>query len=247
MVKLIPCPCGIVWCCAVWLTMVLSVPLLANECFPRPDNSKSQYIVAYGGFLYRESRKSTPYELKLAQPVWVDGYKRGWLTRSKPDVVRITELGVVPSPGDKFNGVLLNVNAKRLKALDRDPDKKYYCRVRLKRSLVSSISGQVPLPDGEYWFYETRKKHRAEEPLANYPIYQSQVDEFLTGCIEQSERFKLPDFADQCMKTTQGWSSNWVNDRDRPVFSRLVQNRKRQVDELLLKYQKQYFGPIRLG
>lgn len=222
---------------------VLPALSVASDCFPRADDNKPQYLVAYGSFLYEEARKNSSLQMMRDAPVWVEGYKRGWITRSTPETTKMTRLGIVSSPGDRFNGVVVSLKSGQITSLDSDD--KAVCRINIATKNLVPITSSKVKDDGEYWIYVTRKKLK-QEPVANYPIYQSQVDAFLTGCLEQAERFKLPDFADQCLKTTYGWNSNWVNDRMRPVLSKLVQGRKAQVDELLMKYQKEYFAPIRV-
>ena len=228
---------------AVLAVCVLPALSPASDCFPKPDSNKPQYLVAYGSYLYEETRKSSSLQMMRDAPVWVEGFKRGWMTRSTPETTKMTRLGVESSPGDRFNGVVVSLKSGQITSLDSGD--KAVCRVKIAvKNLLPMTSSKVK-DDGEYWIYATRKKQQ-QEPVANYPIYQSQVDEFLTGCLEQAERFKLPDFADQCMQTTHGWNSSWVNDRLRPVLSKAVQGRKTQVDELLMKYQKENFAPIRV-
>ena len=225
---------------AACLLPALSV---ASDCFPKPDENKPQYLVAYASYLYEERRESSPLQMKRDAPVWIDGYKRGWFTQSTPETTKMTRLGVMASPGDRFNGVVVSLKSGQIVSLDSHD--KSLCRIKIDpKSLTTMSTGSIE-DDGEYWIYVTRKKLQ-QEPVANYPIYQSLVDEFLTGCLEQAERFILPDFADQCMQTTHNWNSSWVNDRMRPVMSKLVQGRKTQVDDLLMKYQKENFGPIRV-
>lgn len=53
---------------------------------------------------------------------------------------------------------------------------------------------------------------------AGYPIVQSYVDIFITGCLQMQARVTEPafDFVEQCVLTTEGWSKHWVNDRIYP-------------------------------
>ena len=215
---------------------------VASDCFPKPDNNKHQYLVAYGSFLYEETRKSSSLQMMRDAPVWVEGYKRGWMNRSTPDTPKMTRLGVAASSGDRFNGVIVALKSGQITSLDSTD--KATCRIKIaSKNLLPMTSSKIK-DDGEYWIYVTKKKQQ-QEPVVNYPIYQSQVDEFLTGCLEQSKRFDLPDFADQCMQSTQSWNSSWVNDRMRPILGKLVQGKKTKVDDLLMKYQKENFNPVR--
>ena len=216
---------------------------VASECFPSPDSNKPQYVVAYGQYLYNETRKHIPVQMMKDTPVWVEGYKRGWFSQRPALTVPMTELGVVEAPGERFNAVVVSLKSGQVTSLDRD--EKTLCRIKLAaKDLVPMTSASIK-DDGEFWIYTTRLKQQ-RDAVGNYPIYQSEVDKFLTGCIEQTQRFKLPDFADQCMQTTYGWNSSWVNDRQRPVLGQLVQVKKQEIDNLLLKYQKEHFAPIRI-
>ena len=216
---------------------------LASECFPSPDSDKPQYVVAYGQYLYKETRKNSPVQMMKDTPVWVEGYQRGWFSQRPVLTIPMTELGVVKAPGERFNAVVVSLKSGQVTSLDRD--ERTLCRIKLAaKNLVPMTSANIK-DDGEFWIYATRPKQK-QDAIANYPIYQSEVDKFLTGCLEQTRRFKLPDFADQCMQTTYGWNSSWVNDRKRPVQAQLVQVKREEIDKLLMKYQKEYFAPIRI-
>ena len=224
------------------LALIFPVCAMASECFPGPDKEKDQYLVVYGNYFYDQARHESLSDMQQDIPVWVNDYKRGWFSRSKPEAIKITQLGVVPSPGIRFNGLLAKLNPGTLKSMDSH--EKYSCRIKVDPSKFQPMTHKKVDNDGEYWVYQTKKKQKLS-PAANFPIYQSQVDQFLTGCIEQAERFKLSEFADECMKTTHNWSPSWSNDRMRPIFGKSVQGRREQVNKLLIKYQSEYFGAIK--
>ena len=137
----------------------------------------------------RKRKLDSPSTVKL--PVMVENYERGWIARSKPDGVKITRLAVTPAEGKWFNGIVLSVSAGTIKNMDRKEPQ--FCRVAVSRDNLSSMTSQ-PVPEkGQFWIYQVKPK-QLNKPAASYPILQSQVDEFLTGCIEQGERFQLKDF-----------------------------------------------------
>jgi hypothetical protein len=116
----------------------------------------------------------------------------------------------------------------------------------------------VPIPDirslerapfdangGQVWIYVNKPKAVAA-PNATYPIVQSYVDIFLSGCLEQEQRFELKDFAQRCIATTHDWSEYWVNDRIFPRRPFVYQPKAPQIDSLLSKYLPQYFSRIRI-
>ncbi|OED43285.1 hypothetical protein ACH42_10465 [Endozoicomonas sp. (ex Bugula neritina AB1)] len=214
---------------------------LASECFPTPDSKKPQYLVAYGSLLYEESRLRKVQQAKLELPVWVEGYKRGWLLRTKPDSLKLTRLGVTPSAGDKFNGVLLSMEVGKLTSLDRQA--KLECRTQINKDSLKAMNDKA-LPDGDFWIYQAQKKY-ISPPAGEYPIMQTNVDVFLTGCMEQAERFKIKDFADICLSTTKNWSMHWANDRRSPIDQKIVQTKNKQVDRLLEKLEGDLFENVR--
>ena len=165
-------------------------------------------------------------------PVWVEGYKRAWQLRAKPDSIQMTRLGVIPSDGDKFNAVLISLPAGKLTSIDRKA--KLECRRKIKQNSLKAMNDKGIPADGDIWFYEAQPKH-VDRPADEYPIVQSNIDVFLTGCIEQSERFKIKDFADLCVSTTKFWSVYRANDRRTPLDQKIVQTKNKQVDKLLKK------------
>ena len=214
-----------------------------QTCLPELDDKQPQYVVSHSGLLYGAIRQNKLDNIKApALPVMVQNYKRGWIARSKPDGVKVTHLGVTPEAGKHFNGLLLTLAPGTVKKLDRAAP--LYCRALIPRENLSSMTS-MPIPEkGQFWIYLTKPK-LTKTPAANYPILQSEVDEFLTGCIEQGERFKIEDYAEQCIKTTEGWSVHWSNDRVRPVSGKPVQTKPKAVDKLLEKLEGNLYENVR--
>jgi hypothetical protein len=100
-------------------------------------------------------------------------------------------------------------------------------------------------PDAQAWIYVSRGP-AVQLPNAKFPIVQSYVDVFLSGCLEQEERSGVAGFARECIATTSGWSEHWVNDRLYPRRPFVYQPKARDIDRLLSKELPQYFGRIRL-
>ncbi len=234
--------------CLLLVTSVLVVSGCSEQdteqaCFPSLDDQQPQYVIGYGNLLYEATRKLKLEDASRAKvPVIVNGYQRGWIARSKPDGVKSTGLAVTPMDGKRFNGVLLSVSPRTIKGMDRKESG--VCRVSVPRKQLLSMTTE-PLPEkGQFWIYLVQEK-QLNKPAANYPILQSRVDEFLTGCIEQGERFKLAGFSEQCVKETDGWSVHWSNDRARPLGGKPVQTRFREVDRLLEKLEGNLYENIR--
>lgn len=216
---------------------------MANDCFPPFDKTKPQYIVGYGSLLYEQARKLTNVGFEPEVPVWVDGFRRGWLTRTHQDNnVKVTELGVIPLVGGRFNGVLISMPTNKIKSIDRQ--QKLMCRVLVNSGQLTPMNNEKIPKDGQFWLYQTQNKYSAK-PAGSYPILMSDVDEYLTGCIEQSERFKLKSFAQECVATTWNWSSHWVNDRLHPLKAKPAQIQRQQVDKLLDSLEGNLYEQVR--
>lgn len=233
--------CFIAGILAALLTAPMSIQ--ANECFPAFDNTKHQYLIGYGSLLYEQARVSKNAELEPEIPIWVDGFRRGWLTRTRQDNnVKVTELGVIPFVGGRFNGVLISMPANKIKSIDRH--QKLTCRVLINPAQLTSMN-QEKIPDNsQFWLYQTQNKY-SNKPAGSYPILMSDVDEFLTGCIEQAERFQLKSFASECVATTWNWSSHWVNDRLHPLKAKPAQIRRQQVNTLLENLEGSLYQHVR--
>lgn len=234
---------------SVWGLLILTlIPELAsaNACFPAIDSKKPQYVIGYGSLLYDQSRKARQFQFDPEVPVWVSGFKRGWLTKTRSDNVKRTRLGVIPSAREKFNGVLIPVQSGRVKAIDRT--QVLHCRVEVKRSQLAPMVDQSLPKEGQIWIYRTERKYEAPQPTESYPLMMSEVYEFLTGCIEQQGRFKLNGFAEECIDNTLSWPRHgyqWTDDSQRPVSAKLVQIKKAEVNRLLKKVEGDPFSKLR--
>lgn len=224
---------------------VLLIPqamALDTDCFPVLDDKQSQYVVVYGRYMHERLRSKKMEQKYTGQlPVWLSGFQRGWLTRIKTEG-KYTTLGVTPETGKLLNGILVEASPRLINSYDRSEQR--MCRTRVDRKAISSMTGQVIPGKGEFWVYTTKKGSRYQ-PAGKYPILMSEVDEFLTGCIQQAEQFNLTNFPEQCIDTTDFWSKHWTNDRERPLTGRLVQVRRTNVDDLLSKMKGGLYESIR--
>ncbi len=226
------------------LLSAVSPVVSADTCFPALDKAVPQYVVGYGSLLHEQVVAPARISLELEIPVWVYGFRRGWLTRThEGSFVRLTELGVVPFIGGRFNGVLIAMSAGRVKEIDRHQGRA--CRVPVNPTQLESMNGEEIPSVGQFWIYQTRVKY-INKPAGSYPILMSEVDEFLTGCIEQGLHLEVKSFAAECVATTWNWSVHWVNDRYHPLKGRLVQAQSRTVDQLLETLEGPLFERVRL-
>lgn len=224
------------------LLLIHQAEAMDTKCFPALDEKQPQYVVAYGRMMHETLRSNALQKKSTGQlPVWVSGFQRGWMTRLKREG-SYTSLGVAPEAGKLFNGILVEAGSGIINAHDRTEQR--MCRTRLDRKMITSMTGQVLPGKGEFWIYST-KPEALGKPAGKYPMLMSEVDEFLTGCIEQAKQFNLTNFPEQCIESTDGWSSHWTNDRERPMTGRLVQVKRSQVDKLLSKMKGGLYEKVR--
>lgn len=187
-----------------------------------------QYMIGYGSLINKASRTNSAKSAEDAYPIWVKGYERGWMQPALITQLGINFLGVRAKPGAAFNGVYYLMNQADLKATDAR--EQGYCRVEVSSVQLKSLNGT--LPKGQYWLYVTPDQ-KVKLPTKRYPIVQSYVDVVLTGCIHIGQAFQLPNFAKQCITTTQGWSKHWINDRLLPRRPWVYVPDALVIDELL--------------
>ena len=205
--------------------------VLADVCFPTLDKTVPQYVIGYGSLLQEQTVTPASIASGSEIPVWVDGFRRGWLTRTRQDsFVRLTELGVVPFIGDRFNGILVAMSPGAIKGMDRHQPRT--CRIQVNPAQLTAMNDATMPANGQFWIYQTRANY-IKKPAGSYPILMSEVDQFLTGCIELGQQFAVESFAADCVATTWDWSVHWVNDRYYPLRGRPVQIKSQQVDQLL--------------
>ena len=215
---------------------------VSAECNPRPESDRSQYIIGYGSLMQDESRKRSSPQAGPARPVEVSGYRRGWFAKGGPVGYSTTFLGVLPDPRGHLNAVIYQVEIGELAVTDQREAS--YCRQSVDSSEIKELGSGPPKPPGaQVWIYANSPRAVAT-PSASFPIAQSYVDIFVSGCLEQEQRFALTGFAQQCLATTQDWSKHWINDRLYPRRPFIFQPRSGQIDALLSQQLPEYFSQI---
>jgi len=218
-----------------------SIPV---DCHPRPDADQAQYIVGYGSLMQDESRKRTSPQAGPAHPVEVHGYRRGWFARGDSIGFSTTYLGALPDTQSHLNAVIYRVDIGELTATDQREAS--YCRRRVPLPDIRALEKEPsPALAGQAWIY-TNDARTVATPSRRFPIVQSYVDIFVSGCLEQEQRFELKGFAQECLATTQDWSAHWVNDRLYPRRPFIHQPRAREIDTLLSQQLPEYFAHIRI-
>ncbi|MDO9102071.1 MAG: gamma-glutamylcyclotransferase family protein [Candidatus Nitrotoga sp.] len=215
----------------------------SGNCNAAPDPAKAQYIIGYGSLMQDESRKRTTPNANTAYPVKVNGYQRGWFTKGSGIGFSTTFLGVVQSKESALNAAIYLIDVTEITTMDKREFS--YCRLAVEPENYSLLKQNIPLSPGQTWIY-VNKPDTIATANRRYPIVQSYVDIFLSGCLELEQRFELKDFAKQCLFTTSNWSTQWVNDRIYPRRPFIYQPKAGRIDQLLKEHLPQYFQHIRI-
>jgi gamma-glutamyl AIG2-like cyclotransferase len=208
------------------------------------DTERTQYIVGYGSLMQDESRMRTSPKAGPPHPVEVEGYRRGWFSRAASAGPGSTFLGVQSEARRHINAVVYQVSPAEVDATDKRES--LYCRVAVAMSDIRALErGWAPEREAQAWIYLSLPATVAA-PDGRYPIVQSYVDLFVSGCLEQEQRAGLSGFTQECLATTDGWSEHWVNDRLYPRRPFVYQPRALQIDALLSQQLPRYFSRIRI-
>jgi hypothetical protein len=188
-----------------------------SVCHPEPTADAPQHIIGYDMLINEETKNAMYPGAGESVPIRVRGLSRHWNFQNRTTGVGHTKLGSAVNAGGTINAVAFtippgdNITAT---LLEYDEHHKAFCRQRVPVKAITTFITKESnaLEDGDYWTYVTRAEY-ATTPNPNYPIVQSLVDEFITGCLEIGKKFDIPEFADECVESTYGWEMSWVNDR----------------------------------
>ena len=220
-----------------------------DPCHPTVDTTKSQYIVGYGSLMETASKERSSPTAGPNRPVRVTGYQRAWNTRGDLIGFSTTYLGVQKAEGVEMNAALyLDVNIADIAGTDEREE--YYCRDAVAVEAVDVLDGEPLLSNAQIWIYYN-KPEAVHPPTPRWPIVQSYVDIFLTGCLELEKkvvgnRLTNASFSEECILTTDGWSEHWVNDRLYPRRPFIFQKNAGTIDKLIHKMLPDEFDAIRI-
>ncbi|MEM7211792.1 MAG: gamma-glutamylcyclotransferase [Pseudomonadota bacterium] len=235
-----------------------------DACHPSVDESKPQFIVGYGSLMEEASKRRSAPNSGFNHPVHVTGFQRAWNTRGNEIGFSTTYLGVdVPRPTDlerrvadssavpeMVAAIYQNLDPKGMTAVDGR--EAYYCRYPVQLDQVRLLDGWQLPEDAQIWIYALKPEDPGKPPTERWPIVQSYVDIFLTGCLNLGKRVTMPldgteaaeessdateeyakTFAAACITTTRDWSGYWVNDRIYPRRPFIYQSNASDIDKLL--------------
>lgn len=216
-----------------------------TACHPALDPNQAHYVIGYGSLMETASKERTWQNTGVSRPVKVRGFARGWNARGTDIGVSTTFLGVEPKAGAELVAALYRVYDVR-NFFAGDARESIYCRALVAPSQVSMLDGSGLPTRGRFWIYKLRPGSN-HPPDARFPIVQSYVDIFLSGCIELGRLVVVEqvDFLAACISTTKGWSVHWVNDRiypRRPIH----QPNAARIDVILHRLLPKQFEAIRI-
>ena len=216
----------------------------ADDCHPRVDPSKAQYIVGYGSLMETSSKHSTQPNAGINLPALVTGFERSWNTHG---VYPTTYLGVTRADSTSMVAALYRDFPDDDGKLASDAREIDYCRTTVEPAAIRMLDGSVVPTSSEIWIYITKPTSNAAAD-AEHPIVQSYVDIFITGCIQLQALVSEPDFdfVEQCVLTTEGWSTHWVNDRIYPRHPFHYQPNAFEIDRYLNRLLPKYVDAVQI-
>jgi hypothetical protein len=186
----------------LFASVALPAQAVNPECNATPDRTRVQYIVGYGSVMQAGARASATPSAGPAHPVEVKGFRRGWYSRSEPGAGG-TYLSAVADRQSRMNAVLYQVDVSDLASVDKRESA--YCRIRISFRDVTFLEPHATPPGpAQGWLYVAMPE-AASATAGKLPIAKAEVAAFLSGCLEQEQRFGLPGFAQECIASTAGW------------------------------------------
>jgi len=223
----------------------IPAPVPEAQCHPSPTANSAQYMIGYGSLMQNASKSRTYPNTGDSIPVTIHGFSRKWNAQGASVGFSTTFLGIEADPSASFNAVVfkLPTTAADVQAtLDSyDARETWYCRQKVKVNDVKFFNSNLTADqNGEYWIYVNKPEFTAK-PNEEYPIVQSYVDIFVSGCLEIEDKYALAGYAAACIDTTVGWNKNWMNDRIYPRRPFLYEPKASRIDKILAaQVPKQY-------
>ena len=212
------------------------------DCHPTINDQLPQYIIGYGSLIDEQSKKRTDPTSQESVPVLIKGYARGWSVHGSLPGLNATFLSVSEDKRSSFNGIIYKLsNPENIQLYDKREIS--YCRKELKPDELNMYAAALP-DQKQIWIYTSIQKMH-QYPAIDYPIVQSYVDMFIRGCIQVEEKYKINDFAKDCIQSTGQWSEHWINDRIFPRRPSLYEPYAAKIDALLKKTLSEKFKHIK--
>lgn len=237
----------------------------ADDCHPEFDQTLPQFIVGYGSLMEEASKQRTAPDTGLNRPVLVHGFQRAWNARGNKIGFSTTYLGVdapkteaerkvageATEDPQMYAAVYQDFSAEGIAGTDARES--FYCRYPVAAEKIELLDGWTLPETAQVWIYALKRGQEGDLPSERWPIVQSYVDIFMTGCLDldarvDHSRFSQLNFAEGCIATTKGWSPHWVNDRLYPRRAFIYQPNASKIDQLLAENERtsNLFSQIRI-
>lgn len=214
--------------------------MAGQVCHPDVDGSRPQFAIGYGSLMEDESRRRTAPKTGEALPAIVKGFERSFNAGGNPVGFSTTFLGVSEAPEAKITAAVYRLFLFEEIAAT-DARERSYCRVSVDPENIRILDGSQISSNGQFWIYVNKPERRAPAS-ERFPLVQSYIDIFMTGCQQLSQRASQfdGDFMVECLRTTKGWSKHWVNDRIYPRRPFIYQPNAGLIDRLLDRYVPEF-------
>lgn len=224
--------------------IILLFPILsfAFDCYPEINSNLPQYIIGYGSLIDEISKKRTDPSAEESVPILIKGYKRIWAGHGNLPGVNATFLSVIKDRSSSFIGVSYKLgDPENIKNYDKRET--IYCRKQINSDSFVFLSQSANFSPKQVWLY-TIASTENQFPTKDFPIVQSYVDIFIRGCIQIEDKFKITNFAKECVETSDGWPVYWINDRIFPRRPSFYEPFAAQIDALLKDTVSEQFKHI---
>jgi hypothetical protein len=204
--------------------------ILTTKAIETLANSAEQSVLlAYGSLLNKNSREEHSNIRADGIPLLVNGWERGWITRSTSE--KQTYVGAIQNSEKSLNALALPISIDQ-KLTKREQDYRFTEVSFSELDFNVEISEQTisKLQSKRFLICETLAIAPSSE---DFPVYQSYIDTCIAGAIESNGE----SYGAQFITTTSDWSNlNTINDRTVPCYMRAAEvNQQMQnlIDKLL--------------
>jgi hypothetical protein len=190
----------------VWFQQLADAKNQANKDTPH-------IVVGYGSLMSKHSRDRYSNIKSLPLPVVVNGWERGWVTKS--DDEKQTYVGAYQNNSSCFNGYAFYTNIDK-KLLQREQDYRFtkLQLANLDFGLVANSAMLEVLSNHTIYICETLER---KLPSKDFPVNASYIDTCLKGCLEVGGIDEVKRF----VKTTKHWPVVFkLDDRLNPQYPR---------------------------
>jgi hypothetical protein len=188
---------------------------------------QKEWIFGYGSLISQSSRASTFPDIGTWRAVRVIGINRGWYAPGsvaagwssiigQEEQLAPTYLGAYIDNSTLCNGVIFEVNATSKAAFDlRELTGAGYNVEIIATTAITPLVGPL-LNDTDIVYFYNIDTSLVGTPTEGSPIVTSYVDLILTATLDIDTQIfgkGATNFSDEFVRTTQGWSGFWINDR----------------------------------